>query len=207
MNFNITKFAQEVHALAVKKGWWTPAPDFATFIALCHAELSEALEEYRNGRPMVYYHYCLRDDSSACALGKECKRWMDGSCLNAVRPEKPQGIAVELADCVIRMLDWCAAQKLDVSDMHKPNTWMEPNPCVGSLPRTVAICHGILANAYDCEDYGDDVLPGIVAEYLIDCADFIRHWLEAQDIDLWEIARLKHEYNKTRSYRHGNKKC
>lgn len=60
--------------------------NFAEAIALIHSELSEALEEDRKGAPMVYY----------AANGK------------------PEGVAVELADAVIRICDLCGYLKIDL---------------------------------------------------------------------------------------------
>jgi NTP pyrophosphatase (non-canonical NTP hydrolase) len=60
--------------------------NFAEAIALIHSELSEALEEDRKGAPQVYY----------AANGK------------------PEGVAVELADAVIRICDLCGYLKIDL---------------------------------------------------------------------------------------------
>ena len=45
------------------------------------------------------------------------------------------------------------------------------------------------------------------ARWLSSCIETVREWLEDQGVDMDEILRLKHEYNKTRPYRHGGKRC
>lgn len=52
---------------------------------MCHSELSEALEEDRNGNELVYE--------------------VNG---------KPEGMAIEMIDCMIRILDWCGHAGVDV---------------------------------------------------------------------------------------------
>ncbi len=42
---NISEIVTRAHENAVKHGFWDPAPEFGTAIALIHSELSEALEE------------------------------------------------------------------------------------------------------------------------------------------------------------------
>ena len=78
------------HQTAVEKGWWGEIKDASAQagyrersipeqIALMHSELSEALEEVRKPDARPFY---LVDN-------------------------KPEGWAVELADCVIRIMDTC----------------------------------------------------------------------------------------------------
>ena len=106
--FQLNELAQELYSNAKEHGWWDEPRSFGDIIALCHSELSEALEEYRNGKPMIYY-------------GTD---------------KKPEGVAVEMIDCIIRILDWCGHENIDAD----------------------------------------------------------------------KILKIKHEYNKTRPYRHGGKK-
>lgn len=100
----LNKFTEEVHQNAVEHGWWDEERSFGDIISLCHSELSEALEEFRAKRGMVWYT-CTAGNGG----GQPCNpdKWLD--CKNEAdctyRSDKPEGIAVELADCVIRILD------------------------------------------------------------------------------------------------------
>ena len=107
----INEFAAEVHKNAVEHGWWEGERTFPEIVALIHSEVSEALEEYRNGHGATEIYF---SDSG-----------------------KPEGIAAELADVIIRVLDYCAYAGIDIEN----------------------------------------------------------------------VLEVKHEYNKSRPYRHGGKKC
>lgn len=125
---NINELAKEVHENAVAHGWWEKPPTLPEALCLIHAELSEALEEYREGNQLIY---------GTCALAAEdCK--FSGVCDRVGRPGegegidgpcKPEGIAVELADVILRTLDLMAALGVDVDAVvmakHKYNLGRE----------------------------------------------------------------------------------
>lgn len=106
---NISEIVTRAHDNAVKHGFWDPAPEFGTAIALIHSELSEALEEARAGRPDLYFVIPTKQ--------------ADGNVVPEIRPawsvgehkgEKPEGVAVELADAVIRIADLCGHLGIDL---------------------------------------------------------------------------------------------
>jgi NTP pyrophosphatase (non-canonical NTP hydrolase) len=105
---NLNELAKEVHQNAVNHGWWNEDRSFAEVIALCHSELSEALEEYRNESPFYMYFVCkncglVTTNTIECCPNTNC-----GETL------KPEGIGTELADCIIRILDYCGKEEIDI---------------------------------------------------------------------------------------------
>lgn len=61
----IKTLVAKAHENAVKHGFWEPPLSFGTAIALIHSELSEALEEERNGNPDVWFA-CNESDNFIC---------------------------------------------------------------------------------------------------------------------------------------------
>lgn len=107
---NINELAMEVHEDAVKHGLWEKPPTLPEALCLIHAELSEALEEYRAKRPMMYFTVEMDDGKGGTypAIREDIISEEDFT------GEKPEGIAVELADVILRTLDLMAALGVDV---------------------------------------------------------------------------------------------
>ena len=123
----LNELAAAVHENAVAHGWWEQERELPEILMLCVSELAEALEEYRAGKPNIYYN----------VEGEEILYAENPDAPCSAQSKKSEGVAVELADCMIRILDYCGHAGIDIE----------------------------------------------------------------------EAIRIKHEYNKTRPYRHGGKKC
>lgn len=86
----MTVLQKEIHQNAKEHGWWEDPRSVGELIALCHSELSEALEDFRAGKQPneIWYE--------------------EGG--------KPCGIPTELADVVIRVMDMSEHFGIDLLD-------------------------------------------------------------------------------------------
>lgn len=195
---DLNKFSKEVHANAVAHGWWEMERDPAEIIALIHSEWSEALEEYRAGRPMVWY-----------AVNADCQMCGDRPVMhneicetdNCDAGHKPEGIAVELIDGCIRILDFAAHEKVSLE-------FREIEPLQPTLPILIADLHYYTSFALNAiEKSGKIIAPSYISVWLGAAVYEAFRYIRAHGLEPEKIMLEKHEYNKTRPYRHGGKKC
>lgn len=167
-DYTLAELAELVHDMAKEKGWWDAPREWSEIACLIHSEISEAVECYRNGNMALHI--------------------VDG---------KPEGLVVELADVLIRCLDYAVYLGQPVCDdtvgetVRKPLALMDKSDMLGMLFN----CHGTVAM---------EVIHNPVMENIIwDVASVAHHY----NLDLQSAVVAKIEYNAKRPYRHGGKKA
>jgi hypothetical protein len=96
----MASFADAVHENALAHGFWEPIPSYEEQKALFHTEVSEAVEESREGMPGLYY---IRNEIITPDM-PQFERIADIT-------HKIEGQAVELGDLIIRIVDTARGMK------------------------------------------------------------------------------------------------
>lgn len=120
----LNSLALDIHVNAQEKGFWDHDRNMGEMLMLMTSELAEALEEHRDGKPNVYFlctnKDCQYHERPNSTLRGEHVEWYgdrgpDGPvCRGSFKPE---GVAVELADCLIRILDTMQSLGVDIDDV------------------------------------------------------------------------------------------
>lgn len=202
----INELTKAIHENAVAHGWWEGDRDEYEINALVHSEWSEALEEARAGRATVWYACTEGDEHFPCAPTDESE------CLNfndrfncKWRGKKPEGIAVELMDGCIRIFDYLGKLETEVRDKDGNVSTVESlyaDENVARAPDKVSKLIAIL-HVYTSQSLLCDQISCPNAINLLEAAAFAMSWVKKQGLDPLEILLKKHEYNKTRPYKHG----
>ena len=171
---NYNELAKSIHENAVALGWWETKRSLVEIIALIHSEFSEALKEYREENPLLYYQ--IIDERTGSKL--------DG--------KKPEGIAVELADAVIRILDYCGKERIDIDEVITDRGY-GAGFIFYTLPELVVECHYLLSMAYENINRRCLQTPPLYFAEIIAIIDF---WVKENGGNLDKAIALKHEYNK-----------
>lgn len=176
---DLAQMQTEVHALAYAKGWYedrdlNDQDVRESMLALIHSEISEALECVRQGQLTAAY--------DAAALAQVCCDERDISTV------KPEGLPSELADIVIRTLDYCAAFNVPTPTRRLPTAGETP----GCTPTEAgAVISGMHRK---CAALDFETLVAVCFALAF-----------VYGIDLDAAIREKHAFNATRPHRHGGK--
>lgn len=109
---HLARLGEDIHRTAVAHGWWEEGEkrNVGETMMLMASEIAEAFEEWRDNKPAVYY---AGVEGGVPILPSMLDRARE---MGIVRSGKPEGIAIELADCIIRILDFAHQQGYDMDE-------------------------------------------------------------------------------------------
>ena len=200
---DLNEFARDVHDNSVRHGWWETDRPLTETLALIHSEWSEALEEARAGRPMEWYECAIAKHGVCDFRNTDCKHKNQAKCFSANRNPKPEGIAVELADGCIRIFDLIGKSPIQMNLTLDELIDSCPDEVeqydISRLVVTLHLCTSVVFDSLDeswTVDKASDLLMAVGAA----C-----RWIKHNGCDPEKILRRKHEFNKTRQYKHGKR--
>lgn len=144
---DLNRLAGIIHSRNIRLGFYEPdsVRPFDGMLANVHGEVSEALEEWRDGRRVDETYWSIRETGSEEYELSDALQMIEGrlhirnydyefrgndnsvkpwllmtpellrTMPNMIRHLKPEGIPSELADIIIRVLDICAANGIDIA--------------------------------------------------------------------------------------------
>jgi hypothetical protein len=209
---NLDQWAHTVHQNAVDHGWWeqkdgktiVTSREVGEILMLAVSELAEALEETRKPdfKPAEIYYMIPVEGKVVYAPGP---KWIP-------LPNKPEGFPVELADCVIRLLDNAAAYGIELTEqvarsVREIGSWRYPTlgAALMSMTADLSKAYALVETARPEEIPSLVKLPGFAVQ-LSRCIARIACVADRAGFDLMDVVKLKHEFNVTRPFRHGNKR-
>lgn len=111
----INQMASYIHGVAKAKGWWEKPREAGTIHMLIVSEIAEATEEARKNTPPVYV---INHEGKPAEVVLELESFIysstDKDGVTTRTPIKPEGELIELADAMIRIMDYCAFKGWDL---------------------------------------------------------------------------------------------
>lgn len=186
----LAAWKDEVHAVNEANGWFEEGRDFEEGIALIHSEIAEMLEAYRDhgleDATQPYRFHVDRDQPMPLV--------------------KPEGVAAEAADVLIRLLDEAYRQDVDVvaCGTFAHAAGLPFGTAIARLHLTVANWHDFVRPYLDSPE--DAVTKRRMTMGLSRAYNYLLAICDEFDIDLVSEYRRKIGYNATRGHRHGGKR-
>lgn len=209
----VAEFAESVYVLSDKIGWFTPSiPALDDMQLMCITELSEALEDLRNRKPLDLVNVEGADgvivfqNGSPMVLVDDHKR-TDLVDYNPLVHGKPTGFLTEMADYVIRCLEAAACYASQGTDSNLP---LEERllMCVQAMEhysRFMPDTRHTVENAHDFIKQECKTIFTKNGRQMAVSAYVTIFWAHHRYLPLWGVIQTKHSFNETREYRHGNK--
>lgn len=189
---DINAVAAELHKDAVERGFWSVDDALMKHFAKMHSELSEALQADRCGCPMLYVDDITIPDGPETDINK-----FDG--------RKPEGVAAELADFVMMLLDMTVQLDVDIGELLEDQRYSYYSDTYVHYSKLEL--HQIVLGGHRALHlllYENDNMEQL-GSALLYCVFGVELWLKQRGVDLWAVIALKVAYNKNRPKLHGRK--
>lgn len=188
-----------IHKNAIEKGWHETERTETEYKMLFCSEIFEAFEEYRKfGDYRIYYSY-NRQDKADCLRKHDymhCNECVAEKGTIECYAQKPEGVAVELIDVVIRILDYCGRYEIDIDaeiDDLQIRDEIEAN--------FTRFLKDMTQNLMSC-DLKRGVLSYTICQIMI---WFENNSSQNKKLDFMYLIKRKMNYNSIRPVKHGNK--
>ena len=110
LDLSLQGIAKQCNTIATEHGFWDHERNYGEMMALIHSEVSESLEEHRDGNPVVWYKHELGCQMAHLPFKSDMMKVTIHTSAGDLEyhctcDPKPEGAAVELIDAMIRELD------------------------------------------------------------------------------------------------------
>ena len=188
----LNDLAKAIHQNAKDKGFWDSPRNTGEIFMLIISEASEALEAHRKGRKADLKKFALPHNRNVSD-----DEWFKISFESCVKDTT----ADEIADVVIRILDYCASQEIEIKPALLSTTLISLDSdnfgaalfqICGEIQRAGE--YALTNDAWDSAKSKDNIHSALT---------LIIQLCEREQIDLLKHIELKMKYNATRERMHG----
>jgi NTP pyrophosphatase (non-canonical NTP hydrolase) len=188
---DLNQMRDEAYTTSRSKGWYEDGRrSVPTYLVLVHSEVSEALEAWRES-----------GDEGITAIETKPASEKELAVTNGFKPE---GVAAELADVVIRVGDMAGAfDNINLTDAFE-RAALHGGVTVGDLSEKLGYLHIAISDTLSqwSATHSEYSLKNGLGEILRATFEIAK----LHKIDLETAVRTKMAFNKTRPHRHGGKK-
>ena len=188
----LNNLAKEIHQNAKDKGFWDSPRNTGELFMLIISEASEALEAHRKVRKADLKQFALPNNGNVTD-----EQWFKISFENCIKDTT----ADEIADVVIRILDYCASQEIEIKpallsttliSLDSENFGANLFQICGEIQRAGE--YALTNDIWDSAKSKDNIHSALA---------LIIQLCEREEIDLLKHIELKMRYNATRERMHG----
>jgi len=188
----LNNLAKAIHQNAKDKGFWDSPRNTGELFMLIISEASEALEAHRKVRKADLKQFALPNNGNVTD-----EQWFKISFENCIKDTT----ADEIADVVIRILDYCASQEIEIKpallsttliSLDSENFGANLFQICGEIQRAGE--YALTNDIWDSAKSKDNIHSALA---------LIIQLCEREEIDLLKHIELKMRYNATRERMHG----